>query len=120
MQYLSQHCQYYRPEDIFMDLKKVGSGHFAEVHKAKHKSSGLTCAVKEIDKKKLTHKEISFLRNELLIVSMIRHPYITEIREVYEQKDKIWISMELITGGELIKYIEKNELTEKEIAMIMK
>ena len=51
---------------------------------------------------------------------MIRHPYITEIREVYEQKDKIWISMELISGGELIKYIEKNELTEKEIAMIMR
>ena len=108
MRHLSQHCQYYQVEDIFMDLKKLGSGHFAEVHQAKHKYSGLTCAVKEIDKKKLTKKEISFLRNELLIVSMIRHPYITEIREVYEQRDKIWISMECISGGELIKYITEN------------
>ena len=59
-----------------------------------------------MDKSKLTPKENTFLRNELQIVSMIRHPYITEIRDVYEQKDWIYISMECITGGELIKYID--------------
>ena len=60
------------------------------------------------------------MRNELLIVSMIRHPYITELREVYEQKDKIWISMECISGGELSEYIKNYALDEKEIAKIMK
>ena len=51
---------------------------------------------------------------------MIRHPYITEIRDVYEQKDWIHISMECIKGGELISYMNKNDLKEIEIAKIMK
>ena len=61
-----------------------------------------------------------FLRNELQIVSMIRHPYITEIRDVYEQKENIYISMEMINGGELLNYFLNNNLVEKEIAKIMK
>ena len=51
---------------------------------------------------------------------MIRHPYITEIRDVYETDKWIYISMECVTGGELVSYINKNVLVESEIAIIMK
>ena len=73
---------------------------------AKHKLSGQACAVKKIDKSKLNAKEKQFLRNELQIISMIRHPYVVEIRDVYESKRWIFISMECVKGGELFNYLD--------------
>ena len=51
---------------------------------------------------------------------MIRHPYITEIRDVYEETNYIYISMECVRGGELSDYINKDYMSELEIAKIMK
>ena len=87
---------------------------------AKHKFSDQVCAVKKIDKTKLNPKEKLFLRNELQIISMIRHPYVVEIRDVYESKRWIFISMESVKGGELFNYLDQNELTEQDICKIIK
>ena len=51
---------------------------------------------------------------------MIRHPYVVEIRDVYESKRWIYISMESVKGGELFNYLDQNSLTEIGIAQIMK
>ena len=106
MQYLSQQCQYYQASEIYQQIGRIGGGKFAEVFEAKHKLSGQACAVKKIDKSKLNAKEKQFLRNELQIISMIRHPYVVEIRDVYESKRWIFISMECVKGGELFNYLD--------------
>ena len=51
---------------------------------------------------------------------MIRHPYICEIRDQYEQEQWIYISMECIRGGELSSYMKNHLMPEVEIAKIMK
>merc|ERR1719464_958515 len=85
MVFLSQHCHYFQAEEILQLGKKLGDGAFGAVYEAKHSYSDQICAVKKIDKSMLVKKTLQYQRNELQIVSMIRHPYITEIRDVYEE-----------------------------------
>ena len=58
--------------------------------------------------------------NELLIISMISHPNVVEVRQFFETKKWIYITMECVRGGELYNFLEENNLTEREIAYIMK
>ena len=76
--------------------------------------------MKKINKVKLNPKERQFLRNELLIISMIQHPYVVEMFEYYETNKWIYIAMECVRGGELFHYLDQVELNEREIALIMK
>ena len=77
-------------------MTRIGGGKFAEVFFANHKQSNHPYALKKIDKTKLTIKEKQFLRDEIQIISMIRHPYIVEMREIYETKRWIFIAMECV------------------------
>lgn len=85
-----------------------------------HKVTRNICAVKKISKVKLNPKERQFLRNELLIISMISHPNVVEMFEYFETSKWIYISMECVRGGELYHYLDQNELQEIDIAFIMK
>lgn len=71
-----------------------------------HKVTRNVCAVKKINKVKLNPKERQFLRNELLIISMISHPNVVEMFEYFETSKWIYISMECVRGGELYHYLD--------------
>ena len=77
-------------------------------------------AIKKIDKNQLNQREKSFLRNELQIISMVSHPNIVVVHEYFETKRWIYIAMECVKGGELFHYLDDVNLTENEVAMIMK
>lgn len=62
---------------------KLGGGKFSEVFEACNKRTGVTYALKRIDKTKLNEREKEFLRDEIQIVSLLSHPNVVEIREVY-------------------------------------
>lgn len=76
--------------------------------------------MKKINKAKLNFKEKQFLRNELLIISMISHPNVVEMYDFFETNKWIYISMECVRGGELFHHLESEDLSEYEIAFIMK
>lgn len=63
---------------------KIGFGSFAVVWLAKHRSSGLEVAVKEIDKKLLSPKVRDNLLKEISILSTIDHPNIIRFYEAIE------------------------------------
>lgn len=51
----------------------------------------------------------------------VDHPNILKIYEVFETKHSIYLVIEMLEGGELIKRIkEKNKLRHKDIAKLMK
>ena len=77
--FFSLHCKYYSVTDIYQQVTRIGGGKFAEVFYSNHKQSNNPCALKKIDKQKLTPKEKQFLRDEIQIISMIKHPYIVEM-----------------------------------------
>ena len=76
--------------------------------------------MKKIDKTKLNPREKEFFRDEIQIISLLSHPNVVEIRDVYETKRWMFIMMEQVSGGELFKFLQNNVITELDIAHIMK
>merc|ERR1719187_2522447 len=103
------------------ELKDVlGTGAFSQVRLAESKEDGKMYAIKIIDKKALKGKEDS-LENEIRVLRRLVHPNIVQLLEVYEDKTKVYLVMELVTGGELFdRIVEKGSYTEKDAADLIK
>lgn len=59
--------------------------------------------------------------NEINLMKKLDHPNILKIYEVYETKHSIYLVIELLEGGEIIKRIkDKTKLQHQDIARIMR
>ncbi|NWY96139.1 CDPK3 kinase, partial [Loxia curvirostra] len=68
-------------------------------------------AAKAVSKKKL--KNIPRFRQEIDIMKNLDHPNIVKLFETFEDDEKIYLIMELCTGGELFdKIVKKGYFTE--------
>jgi len=106
------------------DMKDVlGTGAFSQVRLAQSKEDpSVMFAIKIIDKKALKGKEDS-LENEIKVLRSFRlkHPNIVQLLETYEDKTRVYLVMELVTGGELFdRIVEKGSYTEKDAADLMR
>ncbi|XP_017853715.1 calcium/calmodulin-dependent protein kinase type 1 isoform X3 [Drosophila busckii] len=99
----------------------LGTGAFSEVRLAESKETpGEHFAVKIIDKKALKGKEES-LENEIRVLRRLTHPNIVQLLETYEDKAKVYLVMELVTGGELFdRIVEKGSYTEKDASHLIR
>ncbi|XP_017869110.1 PREDICTED: calcium/calmodulin-dependent protein kinase type 1 isoform X2 [Drosophila arizonae] len=114
----------------------LGTGAFSEVRLAESKDTpGDHFAVKIIDKKALKGKEES-LENEIRVLrrfsanhfdgnspngTRLTHPNIVQLLETYEDKAKVYLVMELVTGGELFdRIVEKGSYTEKDASHLIR
>ncbi|PPS09787.1 hypothetical protein GOBAR_AA10839 [Gossypium barbadense] len=108
--------------------RTLGEGTFAKVKFARHLETGENVAIKILDKEKvLKHKmiaqsfcgiEISLqkkIKREISTMKLIIHPNVIRLYEVMASKTKIYIVLELVTGGELFdKIASKGRLKEDE------
>eukprot|EP01016_Furgasonia_blochmanni_P007073 TRINITY_DN12834_c0_g1_i12.p1 TRINITY_DN12834_c0_g1~~TRINITY_DN12834_c0_g1_i12.p1 ORF type:complete len:379 (-),score=126.99 TRINITY_DN12834_c0_g1_i12:113-1249(-) len=104
-------------KDDYKFDKVLGEGSFAVVRKGIKKSSGEEVAIKIIDKANLESDDQLALQTEVEILSQIDHPNIVKLYEIYDDKTKFYMIMELMTGGELFdRIVEKEHYSEKEAA----
>ena len=82
------------------------------------------CACKIVDKR---HVQEHFpgmtiqLQTEIEVLQNLCHPSIIRLYDVYMTRDKLFIVMELMEGGELFDYVlHKGALTEKEASQIVR
>lgn len=125
------------------DVKDLlGTGAFSEVRLAVSKERpNEMYAVKIIDKKALKGKEDS-LDNEIKVLrrfsksvkrsdhsgtddknegQWLTHPNIVQLLETFEDKSKVYLIMELVTGGELFdRIVQKGSYTEKDAAHLIR
>lgn len=103
----------------FKDL--LGTGAFSQVVLAESRDTpGVMHAIKCIDKKALKGKEDS-LENEIKVLRRLKHPNIVQLLETYEDKNKVYLVMELVTGGELFdRIVEKGSYTEKDASDLIR
>ncbi|KAJ6940644.1 hypothetical protein NC651_006700 [Populus alba x Populus x berolinensis] len=95
---------------------RIGRGSFAVVWRAKHRSSCLEVAVKEIDKKLLSPNVSDNLLKEISILSTINHPNIIRLFESIETEDKIFLVLEYCDGGDLAGYIQRHGKVTEAVA----
>jgi len=104
------------------DIKeKLGTGSFATVKRAVHKSDGKQYAIKIIKKSKLNAEELAVVHDEVEIMHKLNHANCVQLFEMYETPKKIFMVMELLTGGELFdRIVAKGSYSEKEAAELIK
>ncbi|XP_061338475.1 CBL-interacting serine/threonine-protein kinase 23 isoform X2 [Gastrolobium bilobum] len=96
--------------------RTLGEGNFAKVKFARNTETGENVAIKILDKEKvLKHKMIGQIKREISTMKLIRHPNVIRMHEVMASKTKIYIVLELVTGGELFdKIASRGRLKEDE------
>lgn len=100
---------------------KLGKGSFATVKKATRRSDGKVFAVKIIKKSELKPEEIMVVHDEVEIMHKVDHPHCVKFIEMFETQKKLYMVMELLTGGELFdRIVEKSYFSEKEAVNVIK
>ncbi|XP_004492544.1 CBL-interacting protein kinase 18-like [Cicer arietinum] len=89
----------------------LGQGTFAKVYHARNLISGMSVAIKVVDKEKILKVGmIDQIKREISVMRLVRHPNVVELYEVMASKTKIFIVMEYAKGGELFNKIAKGKL----------
>ncbi|KAJ3065489.1 calcium calmodulin-dependent protein kinase type 1G [Podochytrium sp. JEL0797] len=93
-------------EDIYSIKKTLGQGSFAVVYLTERKSDNALFATKISDKKNKKLVESEF-RSEIEVLKKVKHANLTSFTDYFETESKVYLVMELATGGELFDQIEK-------------
>jgi len=107
----------------FYDLKEdLGKGAFSVVKLAINKKTQEKVAVKIIDKKAASSPaDDKRLQTEVEILKKVKHPNMVCLKDMYDSPEKLYLIMELVTGGELFdKIVEKGQYSEKDASVIIK
>nr|XP_009380407.1 PREDICTED: CBL-interacting protein kinase 24 isoform X1 [Musa acuminata subsp. malaccensis] len=97
-------------------VRTIGQGTFAKVKSAVNTETGEIVAMKVLAKSTiLEHRMVHQIKREISIMKIVRHPNIVRLHEVLASTTKIYIILELITGGELYdKIVHQRKLCENE------
>lgn len=97
----------------------LGTGAFSEVKVATERATGRKYAIKIIDKAKCKGKE-SMIQTEVNILKRAKHENIIQLYEMFDVESKIYLVMELVTGGELFEdIVGRGKYTEADAARIV-
>lgn len=107
------------------DLMEVlGVGSTSTVHRCRQRQTGHEYACKIIDCPLIEDRfqgMMAQFQTEIVALQKLKHPSIIQLYDVFLSKDKIYIVMELMEGGELFDYVvQKGTLTEEEASRIVK
>ena len=93
--------------------KLLGQGTVAKVHHARNLKTGMSVAIKIIDKEKVLKVGlIDQIKREISVMRLVKHPNVVELYEVMASKTKIYFVMEYVKGGELFNKVAKGKLKE--------
>ncbi|CAL0324642.1 unnamed protein product [Lupinus luteus] len=93
--------------------KLLGQGTFAKVYHARNIITGMSVAIKMIDKDKVfSVGMIEQIKREISVMRLIKHPNVVELYEVMASKGKIYFVMEHVKGGELFNKVAKGKLNQ--------
>ncbi|KAI3742781.1 hypothetical protein L1987_60477 [Smallanthus sonchifolius] len=93
--------------------KLLGHGNFAKVYHGRNLVTGMSVAIKIIDKKKVLKAEMmTHIKREISVMRLVKHPNIVRLHEVLASKTKIYFILEYVKGGELFDRLAKGKLKE--------
>ncbi|CAH2324905.1 serine threonine- kinase H1 [Pelobates cultripes] len=101
------------------DIKAlIGRGSFSRVVRVEHKASKQPYAIKMIETKYREGREVC--ESELSVLRRVRHTNIIQLIEVFETQERVYMVMELATGGELFdRIIAKGSFTERDATRVL-
>lgn len=87
---------------MFDIAKPLGSGSFGKVYLAKHRESGMICALKILDKESIMRQgNERHVKREIEVHSQLRHPGILGFHGWFHDSSSVVLVLEYAIGGEL-------------------
>ncbi|XP_073535649.1 serine/threonine-protein kinase H1-like isoform X2 [Phyllobates terribilis] len=101
------------------DIKAlIGRGSFSRVVRVEHRATRQPFAIKMIETRAKEGKEVC--ESELNILRRVSHHNIIQLIEVFETHDRVYMVMELATGGDLLdRIIAKGSFTERDATKVL-
>lgn len=97
--------------------KTLGRGKYSKVKYAVHIKSGKAYAMKILNLKDVRREQMETqLRKEIAIMKMIQNEHVVQLKDVLQTDRHIYISMELVTGGELFEKIVAAERFDENVS----
>jgi len=95
-------------KDDFELLNVVGKGSFGKVMQVKKKDDGKIYAMKVLRKDAIIQrKQVAHTKAEKSILQKIQHPFIVKLNYAFQTKDKLYMILDFIDGGELFFHLKK-------------
>jgi len=95
-------------KDDFELLTVIGKGSFGKVMQVKKKDSGQIFAMKVLRKEAIiARKQVAHTKAEKTILQKIQHPFIVRLHYAFQTKDKLYMVLDYINGGELFFHLKK-------------
>ncbi|CAD2104094.1 calcium-dependent protein kinase 7, putative [Plasmodium vinckei] len=85
--------------------EQLGQGKFSTVYRGINKQTNSEFAIKVINNRSVSIYEKELLRSEISILRLLRHPNVIFLKEIINTKETLYISMELVKGGELYDFL---------------
>lgn len=90
-------------------LSVIGKGSFSQVLRVQHRITRQFFAVK------LVSADCGAVNNELSILSRVSHPFVIRLEEVFKSSSRLFIVMEMASGGEMYdRVVARGRYTEAE------
>lgn len=95
-------------KDDFELLTVIGKGSFGKVMQVRKKDDGKIYAMKVLRKDTIiARKQVSHTKSEKNILMKIQHPFIVNLNYAFQTKDKLYMILDYINGGELFFHLKK-------------
>ncbi|CAD8052785.1 unnamed protein product [Paramecium sonneborni] len=86
----------------------LGKGGFGKVWKVELIKARKLYAMKEMSKAKvMAKKSVNSVMNERLLLCQLKHPFIANIHYAFQDREHLYLVMDLLTGGDLRYHIGK-------------
>lgn len=95
--------------------KELGSGAFSVVKEGFDRKTNDSYAIKIVTKAKLTPEDETALKDEIAVLTELKHPNIIRLYNVFDEKEHYFLVTEQMMGGELFdRIVQKSYYNEKE------
>ena len=100
--------------------KPLGEGAYGKVFKATNtKNKSQKYAIKQIKKTAQSEEALEAMYREIQVMNKVDHPHIIKYFETYDEKNFIYLVMELCQNGSLEDKIKDGPLNEKDAALYL-
>lgn len=105
-----------RKIDDYQLFRIIGTGTFGKVYLAL--LEGKSFALKMLAKKKIIElKQIDHIKNEKNILAGVKHPFIVNLVEAFQDKLNIYLVFDFVQGGEIFRLLRKENSFPNDVAL---
>ena len=117
---LSKYCIQEEFSSKFKVLEVLGKGAYGTVHLVENKKTLERFAAKAFEKKRMKKSSKRLLlMNEIRILRRLDHVNIYKVYEVHEDRENVYVVLELIPGKELLSFMNKTKKFSRRVMEVI-